>query len=151
MSGQQQQPQPSIERRTFVRQLAALALFAGGGGGGGRGPWLRDGTSPARHPEPRSGVTAARVIADDELPDDDAESRRAYAAARAWPTLFDGVACVCSCPETMRHRSLLACFETLHPTACPGCLDEAALIGRLAKEGRDLDAVRRGVDRAFGP
>jgi hypothetical protein len=146
MSERETTQQP-IERRAFLGRLAAIALV----GGGMPGPWLRDrASSPRHHPAPRAGVTAARVIADDELPADDAESRRAYAAAREAPALFDGVACVCSCPETMRHRSLLECFETRHPTACPGCLDEAALVGRLAADGRGLDAVRDAVDQAFG-
>ena len=144
----EQEKQPPIERRAFLGRLAAMAIV----GGGLRRPWPGDrvSSSPRHHPEPRLGVTAARVIADDELPGDDAESRRAYAAARGAPALFDGVACVCSCPETMHHRSLLECFETRHPTACPGCLDEAALVGRLAAEGNGLDAVRDVVDRAFG-
>ncbi|HET7456293.1 MAG TPA: hypothetical protein VFJ74_01480 [Gemmatimonadaceae bacterium] len=134
--------QQAITRGDFLRRLAGVAVLAAGGG-----RFL--GGDPHQHPRPRAGVTADRVLADADLPADDLEARRAYDAARAAPELFDGVRCVCSCPETMHHRSLLACFETLHPTSCPGCLDEAALIGRLIARREPLADVRRAVDRAF--
>jgi hypothetical protein len=139
----------TLDRRGFVRRLAAVALAAGGA----RGPLLTAGgvaAAPRHHPDPRPGITASRVLTEAELPADDAESRRAFAIARERPALLDGLACVCSCVDSARHRSLLACYETSHPTSCPGCLDEAALAGRLAAEGRDLDEVRRAVDEAFG-
>ena len=119
----------TLDRRGFVRRLAAVALAAGGA----RGPLLAAGSAaaaPRHHPDPRPGITASRVLAE--------------------PALLDGLACVCSCVDSARHRSLLACYETSHPTSCPGCLDEAALAGRLAAQGRDLDEVRRAVDEAFG-
>ena len=141
-----------MERRAFLSRIAAMAFVAGGGWR--RGHWRWDDTlgaaGPRRHPDPRPGITAARVVADRALDEPDDEVRVAYAAAREVPTIFDGLACVCSCTETAHHRSLLACFETRHPESCPGCLDEAALVGRLARQGRGLDEVRRAVDLAFG-
>jgi hypothetical protein len=50
----------------------------------------------------------------------------------------------------MKHRSLLACFESEQPAGCGGCRDEAALVGRLAKDGQTLAQIRAAVDEQYG-
>jgi hypothetical protein len=99
------------------------------------------------HPDPRPGITAEKVLADDKLPDK-RRVKEAFAAAREYPELFDGICCACGCEK--EHRSLLSCFESAQPTGCWGCQEEAMLISRLAKEGKTLDDIRKAVDKKWG-
>jgi hypothetical protein len=101
------------------------------------------------HPEPRPGVTAAQVLPVERLAKEEAEVQRAYASARAYPALFDGLYCACRCRDTMKHRSLLACFEGTQPMGCAGCREEAALVGRLAEGGKTLAQIRAAVDEQY--
>jgi hypothetical protein len=103
---------------------------------------------PFPHPEPRPGVTGDKVLAESEL-----GSRRrvleAYAAARSYPELFDGVYCACRCDKSMDHRSLLSCFESRQAVGCMACREEAELVARLARDGKTLTEIRRAVDEEF--
>lgn len=99
------------------------------------------------HPDPRPGITAEKVLPDDRLPDKK-RVREAFAAAREFPELFDGICCACGCEK--EHRSLLSCFESQQPTGCWGCQEEAFLISRMAKEGKTLDDIRKAVDKKWG-
>jgi hypothetical protein len=100
------------------------------------------------HPDPRPGVTGEHV-----LPEEEVGSRRrvreAYAAARTHPETFDGVYCACECDQSMNHRSLLSCFESRQAIGCVACREEGELVGRLARDGRTLDEIRRAVDEEF--
>lgn len=139
---------PSLARRDFLRRLglASLATLV---------------VTPHRvlamrvtgrafpHPEPRPGVTAEHVLPSSRLPDK-AAVRDAYAHARAYPAIFDGLYCACRCIKSHGHRSLLACFESDQPTGCLGCQEEAALAGRIAATGASLEAVRKAVDEEWG-
>jgi hypothetical protein len=108
---------------------------------------------PLPHPEPRSGITADRVLKADDLGD---KPRRAvleaYDAARQHPQIFDGLACGCGChgEASYQHRSLLVCYETRQPTGCPSCREEATFVGRLVKDGKTLAEIRTAVDKKFG-
>jgi hypothetical protein len=133
-----------IGRGAFLRTLGAafgVALLPGRLRAAAR--------DPLPHPEPRPGITAERVPAADTLPDR-RKLRAAYASARAHPAIFDGLYCGCGCPRGMGHRSLLACFETTHAGSCYGCIEEAALAGRLAGAGKSLAEIRQAVDAEFG-
>lgn len=101
------------------------------------------------HPDPRPGITAEHVLPIDQL-GHDPEVLAAYAAARAYPAIFDGLYCACECRDSMGHRSLLSCFESRQPTGCAGCREQALLVGRLAKEGRSLADVRQAIDHKYG-
>jgi hypothetical protein len=133
----------SISRAEFLRRaggLLAVGLFV---------PRAR---GPLPHPEPRPGITAEHVLATDALGSSPkATVIHAYDAARAYPQLFDGVACACSCGgKKGMHRSLLVCYETMQPTGCPACRDEGLLIERLAKNGKSLDEIRKAIDEEYG-
>ena len=99
------------------------------------------------HPDPRPGITAEKVLAEDKLPDKK-RVKEAFALAREYPEVFDGIGCACGCEK--EHRSLLSCYESAQPTGCWGCQEEAMLVGRLAKEGKALDEIRKAVDKKWG-
>ena len=104
------------------------------------------------HPEPRPDVTAERVLSTEALAS--VKSRdvlAAYDGARAYPSIFDGIACGCGCSgKNGTHRSLLVCFETMQPTGCHACQQEAELVARLAKQNTALAEIRMAVDKKFG-
>ena len=119
-----------MTRKEFLRTFVAIA----GGAFLVRPARARAESSsgPFRHPEPRPGITAADVLPESKLPKEKAV-RDAYAAARAHPEIFDGLACACGCHD--EHRSLLTCYETMQPTGCHGCVAEAKVVGREAAAG----------------
>jgi hypothetical protein len=107
-------------------------------------------TKPFAHPDPRPGITAERVIPADKLAGQKAGVRDAYEAARRSPEIFDGLYCVCDCKDSMGHRSLLACFESMQPTGCAGCQEQAHLVAKMVKEGKSLADIRQEFDRKWG-
>lgn len=138
-----------IDRSTFLRQAGgflAAALVAPAGA-------LRFPTaSGLDHPEPREGITGEHVLSTDALGKAATRSKvvESYDAARHYPAVFDGVACACSCGgKKGEHRSLLVCFETMQPTGCGACQEEAELVGKLAGESKTLAEVRLAVDKKF--
>ena len=101
------------------------------------------------HPEPRAGITAERVLAEDKVTKESA--RASYAAAREFPEILDGIYCHCDCDE--RHeslRSLLGCFESDMAARCGICRGEGELAGKLAREGKSLAEIRVAVDKRYG-
>jgi hypothetical protein len=109
--------------------------------------WPRD--ARAGHPEPRSGVTAERVLPVSAVPRTPG-SLEAYAAARANPQTLDGVYCHCECSRHAGHRSLLTCFESEHGAYCDICIGEAVQAAELAARGTALAEIRRAIDERFG-
>ena len=108
---------------------------------------------PLPHPEPRSGITADKVLKADDLGEKPRKAvLEAYDAARQSPQVFDGLACGCGChgEATHQHRSLLVCYETKQPTGCPSCREEGTFVGRMVKEGKTLSEIRSAVDKKFG-
>ncbi len=139
-----------IDRSTFIRRTGGLLVVALAGPS--RLAWARPVAQQLEHPEPRDGITADRVLTVDAL----GSSRSAkvladYDAARTYAAIFDGIACACSCGgKNGMHRSLLVCFETMQPTGCEACQQEAELAGRLAREGKPLDDIRKAIDKMYG-
>jgi len=147
----------SIDRLTFFRRgggLLVAALID-------RGSLARVAWAARRpHPDPRPGITSERVLSSDALgllPKDEVVA--AYDAARLYPQIFDGLACACGCTPsrdehrslaTGEHRSLLVCYETMQPTGCAGCREQARLAGRLAKDGKSLTQIREAFDKEYG-
>lgn len=141
-----------VNRRAFLTLLGGAALA-----GLSRGALARDLTSHVHrprkrdgfpHPDPRPGITGEHVLAEREI-GSRKRVREAYAAARTHPEIFDGVYCACECDESMHHRSLLSCFESRQAIGCRACREEGELVGRLARDGKTLDEIRRAVDEEF--
>ena len=107
------------------------------------------GRKPFPHPEPRSGISGAAVLAADQLPDRK-PLRAAFEYARSHPQTFDGVYCVCECADNMQHRSLLACFESRQPVGCSECQAQAYFVGQRARHGKTLAEIRDAVDKKWG-
>jgi Protein of unknown function with PCYCGC motif len=103
----------------------------------------------ATHPEPRPGITAARVLPSIAVPHTPG-ALEAYEAARRMPMVLDGLYCYCHCKEAYGHRSLLTCFESEHGGNCDICMGEAMLATRLAASGASLAAIRQAIDERFG-
>jgi uncharacterized protein with PCYCGC motif len=135
----------SITRRLALARIGGFVIF----GGLRLSDWRRADPKPFPHPDPRPGVTGARVVAIDDLPKKKSV-RDAYEAARAYPEIFDGIFCPCDCRDGMGHRSLLSCFESKQPTGCMGCREAAEFILPLAREGKSLEEIRQAVDKKFG-
>ncbi len=124
----------ALTRGRAIAAAATLLLAACSGSG--------------RHPEPRPGVTGARVLTASTF-GDDLRLVRAYTAAREMPEVFDGIYCHCQCRENFGHRSLLTCFESEHGASCDICLTEAQLAADMHRQGASLDAIRRAIDARF--
>jgi hypothetical protein len=113
-------------------------------------------TRPARgstHPQPRSGITAAKVLPDFAIPRNaggGGGALDAYAAARRSAATLDGVYCHCDCAKHSGHRSLLTCFESEHAAYCDICMGEANLASDMAARGKSLTEIRAAIDRQFG-
>lgn len=103
----------------------------------------------ARHPEPRPGVTAERVMPAQYFA---AYPRVAsvYREAAAIPHVLDGLYCYCDCSKHSGHRSLLTCFESDHAAACDVCLGEALMAAQMTGDGASLDEIREAIDRTYG-
>jgi hypothetical protein len=139
-----------ISRAAFVgRASGFLAVVVFGRANPLRGAEL---VGAPEHPEPRPGITGERVLTAEALGKSVNEKvLAAFDAARAYPALFDGIACGCGCSGSHGdHRSLLVCYETRQPTGCWGCRESANLVARLAKEDRTLAEIRQAIDRQNG-
>lgn len=101
------------------------------------------------HPDPRPGITAAKILPEFAIPRNPG-AVEAYAAARSAPATLDGVYCHCDCSKHAGHRSLLTCFETDHGAFCGICIGEAMLASGMAARGQSLMDIRAAIDRQFG-
>ena len=132
-----------LSRRHFVVTLSLLLL--------GRPARARADQLPRKpkHPEPRAGITAARVLRDDMLTD--ASLAPVFAIVREIPQIVDGIRCTCGCAEMEGFYSLLSCYEkdgmAQHCLVCQG---QAQLAHKLHAEGWSLRGIRRAIDAEFG-
>lgn len=103
------------------------------------------GPASPKHPDPRPGIDASRVLPAGDVP---AELTELFDHVREIPQVVDGIRCQCGCAELDGMYSLLSCYEesgmALH---CHICQGEAALAYRLHGEGRTLDEIRVAIDR----
>jgi len=101
------------------------------------------------HPDPRKGVTAAKVLKASALHTPEAAEH--FDLARQIPQVIDGIRCQCGCAVLEGYRSLLSCYEgdgmAQH---CQICQGEMKLAYQLHKEGKSLAAIRAAVDKEFG-
>lgn len=124
---------------------AAAGLFALAAGG----LWLALGTSAPRHPEPRPGITGAKVVPAARYLGYERVAA-VYAQAAEIPAILDGLHCYCDCSRHSGHRSLLTCFESDHGAACDICLTETAIAYRMTKDDRSLQETRDAIDQLYG-
>ena len=136
----------NISRRMFLAMMPMVLLAR------------RARASPVRrpkHPDPRPGITAARVLADGALRVDGAAAVAAAAAAfamvREIPQIVDGIRCHCGCAELTGFYSLLSCYEQAGMAQhCVICQGEARLAYKLHAEGWSLNGIRKAIDAEFG-
>ncbi len=102
------------------------------------------------HPEPRAGITAAKVLTGAKLakwPD----LQQLFDGIRLIPAVADGVRCSCGCADVPGYYSLLSCYEgEAMATICPICQGTGRLVVRLHGEGQTLAQIRVAVDAQFG-
>jgi hypothetical protein len=102
-----------------------------------------------RHPEPRPGITAARVLTAGKLTDKTAAP--AYDMVREIPQVVDGIRCSCGCADVKGFYSLLTCYEeggmAQHCIICQG---QARLAHKLHTQGWSLNGIRKSIDAAYG-
>lgn len=131
-----------MERREFVTAaVAALVLPRVARAAVRGGP----------HPEPRAGITAAKVATDVQLAEKP-DAKPVFALAREIPQVLDGIRCQCGCTDGKAYYSLLSCFEAPDMMAadCQVCQAQARLAHRLHTAGKTLPQVRAGIDARFG-
>jgi hypothetical protein len=144
-------PDTRVDRRSFLLRTSALVaavVLGGASPAWAEGRSRRGSAGGFPHPEPRRGITAAKVLADDTL-GDNPEVLAAYAAAREFPEVFDGIYCVCRCQRNLGHRSLLSCYESRQPTGCMGCREVADFVATRARRGESLATIRAAVDHEW--
>ena len=105
----------------------------------------------AEHPEPRAGITAAKVATAEQLKDDQ-DLIPLFDQVREIPQIMDGIRCQCGCAERPDFYSLLSCYEGADAMAmdCHQCQNEGKLVTRLHKQGRSLKEIRAAIDDRFG-
>ena len=133
-------------RRYFVASLPALlfATTSAARRGVVRAPRYGE------HPEPRPGITAAKVLRREQL----AEHKDAipvFDMVREIPQVVDGIRCQCGCAELEGKYSLLSCYEADGMAGhCEVCQNEGRLAYRLHKQGKTLKEIRAAIDAKFG-
>ena len=132
-----------VTRRTF---LGALVLVAAR-------PIIASartvGASPSGpHPEPRPGITSAKVLTREQL--HDKELAPLFDMVREIPRVADGIGCRCGCAAVPGMRSLLSCYEADGMAQhCQICQNAAKLAYRMHKDGRSLADIRAAIDKEF--
>jgi hypothetical protein len=101
-----------------------------------------------KHPDPRPGITAAKVLPADQV--HNLEARPIFDMVREIPGIVDGIRCNCGCAELEGFYSLLSCYENGMAQACLICQGQAKLAYRLHNEGWSLNGIRASIDAAFG-
>jgi len=133
------------DRRLFLKSLPAVAatLVARPGIAFAHGV-------TAKHPAPRPGITAAKVLGKEQL-EGDAEAIRIFDQVREIPHIVDGIHCYCGCAEIPDFYSLLSCYESDGMARyCDVCKGEGKLAYELHKAGKTLEQIRAGIDAKFG-
>ncbi len=104
---------------------------------------------PGVHPEPRPGIDGSRVLRAADLTDAP-HAVDAFDAVREVAHLADGIRCYCGCADLDGYRSLLSCYEAPGMARwCEICQGMGRLVHRRAREGQDLEQIRRAVDARY--
>ena len=102
------------------------------------------------HPEPRVGITAAKIPATADLTHKSAA--RIFDQVRQIPHIVDGIRCHCGCGENPDFYSLLSCYEGKAAMAqhCAICQGQGRLAFSLSREGKSLAEIRIAIDEEYG-
>jgi Protein of unknown function with PCYCGC motif len=101
-----------------------------------------------RHPAPRQGITAARVLAPERVTE---RAREVYTMAARIPQVLDGIYCHCDCHDRDGLRSLLECFHSEMASTCGICQGQARLANEMHEQGKRLKDIRKAIDAEYGP
>jgi hypothetical protein len=128
-----------MNRREFAVRALALAAAASTNIG-----WrLRP-----DHPEPRPGITADKVLKDEDVTNP--KAKESFAMVREIPHIIDGIRCPCDCGDKKGYYSLLSCFEGEGMAQkCGVCYGAARVAYLHHKKGESLDQIRAAVDKAY--
>ncbi|HYW11477.1 MAG TPA: PCYCGC motif-containing (lipo)protein [Longimicrobium sp.] len=99
------------------------------------------------HPNPRPGVTGAKVLRGRAVP---SRAREPYTIAARIPSLLDGLYCHCECHERDGTRSLLECFEDDMASTCGICQGQARMAAEMHADGKSLAEIRAALDQRWG-
>ena len=140
--------QGELSRRSFLgRAGGALAALIPGRlllAGSPRGPLA------GPHPNPRPGITAAKVLTKEQLADTP-DVIPVFDQVREIPEIVDGIRCQCGCSEIEGNYSLLSCYEgDAMARHCQVCQGQGRLAHRLHKDGKTLDEIRAAIDARYG-
>ena len=136
-------------RQFFAISLAAVPILSRWPGASasdcGHNVVLRD-----RHPTPRPGIDASRVLKDDEL-QDFPDAIVAFKEVRQIPHIVDGIRCYCGCADGKGYYSLLSCYERPSGMAqmCDKCQGQGRYAFRLHRDGKSLDEIRAAIDARY--
>jgi hypothetical protein len=102
------------------------------------------------HPEPRAGITAARVLPNDRLTEHP-DAISAFEQVRQVPQIVDGIGCHCGCATRKGFYSLLSCYEGEGMAMmCEVCQGQGRLAFRLHQGGKTLNEIRAAIDARYG-
>lgn len=136
-----------VSRRRVLGLLAGVLAAAAGAPRRALARVALSRTGP--HPEPRPGITAAKVLKPEQV--EDAEVRAIFDQVREIPQVVDGIRCQCGCAGVEGYYSLLTCYEAPGMAqACLICQGEARLVYRLHRDGWSLNGIRAAVDTRYG-
>ena len=134
------QPTP---RREFLAQASAFLSMLWLGRPTSRA-WLR-----GKHPDPRPGIDASRVLSRDQLAEHP-DAITAFDQVREIPQIVDGIRCSCGCATREGFYSLLSCYEgdgmARH---CEVCQGTGRMAYRLHQQGKTLNEIREAVDLRY--
>jgi uncharacterized protein with PCYCGC motif len=136
-----------FSRRTFIATgLGAVAAAFGIS----RALHAQRERAPGSHPDPRPGITGAKVATAEQLHDAPALIP-VFDSVRAMPEIADGIRCHCGCADSPGYRSLLSCYEGSDAMAreCHTCQGQAKLAARLHQSGKSLDDIRAAIDAKY--
>lgn len=135
-----------FSRRRF---LASIPILTAGFALGGVSRLAGAGVSRLKHPTPRPGIDASRVVPASALTGHP-KAMPVFDMVREIPQVIDGIQCYCGCAELPESYSLLSCYEGEGMArACQICQGEARLAHRLHTEGKSLDEIRDAIDERF--
>ena len=77
------------------------------------------------------------------------EVREAYQTAKEIPEVLAQQPCYCYC-QRRGHRSLLDCLRADHAASCTICIREALLAGRMHRQQKSAQEIRRAIIQGPG-
>jgi hypothetical protein len=108
---------------------------------------MRTGTAAAAPAAPADAARPNRVL--DPARFADPKTRAAYASAKQYAHVLEGIYCYCHCRENLGHRALVECYETEHAADCEICQMEAMVAARMTAEGRSVREIQQAIDEYY--